>query len=74
MNGHPGLTEPLVDDQGFPRADVDLFEARKLRNRHACLQTDHKALMKQLEAQLFSLHTSYKENELLEMEKEESEP
>ena len=41
MQGTPGLTSPLVDREGFPRADVDLMEARKLRNRHACLQTDH---------------------------------
>jgi 26S proteasome non-ATPase regulatory subunit 9 len=37
MNGKPGLKNPLVDDQGFPRDDVDIFETRKLRNRHACL-------------------------------------
>jgi 26S proteasome non-ATPase regulatory subunit 9 len=37
MNGAPGLTEPLVDYEGFPRADVDIFEVRKLRNRMACL-------------------------------------
>jgi 26S proteasome non-ATPase regulatory subunit 9 len=37
MNGNPGLKAPLIDDQGFPRADVDIFEVRKLRNRHACL-------------------------------------
>ena len=41
MNGNPGLKSPLVDDEGFPRADVDIFECRKLRNRHAILQTDH---------------------------------
>ena len=37
MNGIPGLKAPLVDYEGFPRADVDIFEVRKLRNRHACL-------------------------------------
>ena len=37
MNGKPGLKNALVDDQGFPRDDVDIFETRKLRNRHACL-------------------------------------
>ena len=49
MNGKPGLKNRLIDDEGFPRDDVDIFEARKLRNRHACLQTDHKTLMKDLE-------------------------
>ena len=37
MNGKPGLKNRLIDDEGFPRDDVDIFEARKLRNRHACL-------------------------------------
>ena len=37
MNGQPGLKGRLIDDEGFPRDDVDIFETRKLRNRHACL-------------------------------------
>ena len=39
--GMPGLQGNLVDAEGFPRADLDLFEVRKMRNRLACLQTDH---------------------------------
>ena len=61
MQGSPGLKDPLVDHEGFPRDDVDLMACRKLRNRHACLQTDYKTLMKKLEAQLFGLHNIYKE-------------
>lgn len=60
MQGGPGLKTPLVDDEGFPRDDVDIFEVRKLRHRHAMLQTDHQKLMKELEAQLFGLHKVYK--------------
>ena len=37
MHGNPGLKSSLVDNEGFPRDDVDIFEIRKLRNRHACL-------------------------------------
>ena len=37
MNGQPGLKGRLIDDEGFPRDDVDIFETRKLRNIHACL-------------------------------------
>ena len=59
MNGKPGLKNALVDDQGFPRDDVDIFETRKLRNRHACLQTDHKNLMKELETRLYNLHEKF---------------
>ena len=61
MNGNPGLKSPLVDNEGFPRADVDLMEVRKLRHRFACLQTDHCALMKEVEQKLFSLHSIYQE-------------
>lgn len=42
----PGVKGSLVDAEGFPRADIDLFEVRKLRNRLACLQTDHCNIMK----------------------------
>ena len=35
--GMPGLKGNLVDEEGFPRADLDLFEIRKMRNRLACL-------------------------------------
>ena len=68
MNGAPGLKEPLVDYEGFPRADVDIFEVRKLRNRHACLQTDHCKLMKDLEQKLYSLHSDYKERGCVDKE------
>lgn len=35
--GMPGLKGNLVDEEGFPRADLDLFDIRKMRNRLACL-------------------------------------
>lgn len=47
--GMPGVKGSLVDEEGFPRSDIDLFEVRKLRNRLACLQTDHTNLMKKIE-------------------------
>lgn len=47
--GMPGISGNLVDSEGFPRADIDLIEIRKLRNRLACMQTDHMGLMKQIE-------------------------
>ena len=59
----PGVKGRLVDDEGFPRADLDLIEIRKHRNRLACLQTDHQALMKQIEDNLFKLHAKYKKGE-----------
>ena len=45
----PGVKTKLVDDEGYPRADIDLWRVRTLRNRLACIQTDHKAVMKSIE-------------------------
>ena len=60
MNGQPGLKGPLVDNEGFPRDDVDIMEVRKLRNRHAILVTDHKNMTIALEKKLYELHNSFK--------------
>lgn len=35
--GMPGVKGSLVDNEGFPLANIDLFEVRKLRNRLACM-------------------------------------
>lgn len=35
--GMPGVSGKLVDDEGFPRADLDLIEIRRQRHRLACL-------------------------------------
>lgn len=48
----PGVSGPLVDAEGFPRADIDVYRVRHQRHRFACLQTDHRAVMAQLEALL----------------------
>lgn len=42
--------------QGFPRADVDLYRARALRQEHICLTNDHKALVSELHAAISELH------------------
>lgn len=44
-----GVSGPLVDAEGFPRADIDVYRVRHLRHRLACLQTDHKAVMRRIE-------------------------
>ena len=65
--GGAGVKGKLVDDEGFPRADLDIMEIRKMRNRLACLQTDHVAVMKQIEQGLYRLHEEhYKKEEVKE--------
>mmetsp|Transcript_45891 Transcript_45891/g.106691 ORF Transcript_45891/g.106691 Transcript_45891/m.106691 type:complete len:216 (+) Transcript_45891:59-706(+) len=56
--GMPGLEGPLVDGEGFPRPDIDVYAIRKARNRYACAQTDHQEVMKKVEQALFALHSS----------------
>ena len=51
----PGLKGNLVDEEGFPRADMDIHMIRIQRNRLAHLQTDHSGKMKEIEAMLKEL-------------------
>ncbi len=49
--GGAGLKGGLIDAQGFPIDDTQkVISVRQLRNRLACLQTDLKAVMKEIEA------------------------
>ena len=38
------IGENLIDQEGFPRNDIDLVAVRTARNKHACLQNDHKGI------------------------------
>ena len=54
--GDVGTDTALVDHEGFPRADIDLVQVRTARNKIACLQNDHKDLMKRIEKGLVEYH------------------
>ncbi|KAJ2347346.1 putative 26S proteasome regulatory subunit [Coemansia erecta] len=49
-------TTQLVDSAGFPRSDIDIVAIREIRQSLICKQNDLKALMKQIEDQLVTLH------------------
>ncbi|KAL8455133.1 hypothetical protein Emag_000970 [Eimeria magna] len=55
-DGMPGLSGPLVDEEGFPRADIDVYAVREARHRLAYLQTDYRNVQRRLEELLFRLH------------------
>ena len=57
--GQPGLPggEGLVDADGFPRADIDVYRVRHDRHRLACLRTDVRALTDAMEAKLVEVHS-----------------
>jgi len=65
-----GLKGPLVDKEGFPRADVDIYRARTLRHRLAVVSTDHKGIMRDIENALKELHASYNLPTCEELEKQ----
>lgn len=62
-----GMNEPLVDCEGYPRSDVDLYQVRTARHNIVCLQNDHKAVMKQVEEALHQLHARDKEKQARDM-------
>jgi len=48
---------PLVDEDGYPRGDMDVHAERITRSQLARLQNDHIAIMHQIEASLHVLHS-----------------
>ena len=50
-----GINTPLVDREGYPRADIDVFRARTLRKRFIEVQNDYKAMQKKIERGLVEL-------------------
>ncbi|KAG8194521.1 hypothetical protein JTE90_013273 [Oedothorax gibbosus] len=54
------MTEPLVDDEGYPRSDVDVAAIRHIRHEIICKQNDCKDLTKKIEKDLYTLHAEEK--------------
>lgn len=50
-----GIDTPLVDAEGFPRNDIDVYRARTLRKRFKEVQTDHRELEKEIAAGLLEV-------------------
>ncbi|KAF7669891.1 hypothetical protein LDENG_00100610 [Lucifuga dentata] len=55
-----GVEGPLVDSEGYPRADVNIYQIRTARHNISCLQNDHKAIMVEVEEALHKLHAREK--------------
>ncbi|CAH8562162.1 unnamed protein product [Schistosoma rodhaini] len=62
QNGNVGLDTPLVDDEGYPRPDIDVALIRITRNNIRCLNTDHKQIMLELESVLHKIHEYARQN------------
>jgi 26S proteasome non-ATPase regulatory subunit 9 len=53
-----GVRGPLVDEDGFPRSDCDVYQIRQYRQRLVCLQTDYRQIMREIERLLPEVLTS----------------
>ncbi|KAF8976674.1 26S proteasome non-ATPase regulatory subunit 9 [Entomortierella lignicola] len=51
-----GMTDRLVDSQGFPRSDIDLVVVTTARSNIVRLKNDHKAIMLKIEEALHAVH------------------
>jgi len=47
-----GVDTPLVDREGYPRGDIDVYRARHLRQRFHVIKTDHKEISHKIDAML----------------------
>ena len=59
-NGEPpiGIKDLLIDKEGFPRGDIDIYNARRKRARLSTINLDHKEVMRRIENELQSIHAS----------------
>ncbi|XP_067032037.1 26S proteasome non-ATPase regulatory subunit 9-like isoform X2 [Acropora muricata] len=66
-----GMHEKLIDDENYPRSDIDVYTVRVARNRIICLQNDHQALMKEIEKGIHEIHAHAREKKENERQSEE---
>ena len=52
-----GIKDSLVDSEGFPRGDIDIYNVKNKRQRLAVINTDYKALMKEIETLLIEIYS-----------------
>lgn len=56
-NKNVGMNESLLDVEGYPRADIDVYAVRQARHQIICLQNDLKEIMREIEKGLVTVHT-----------------
>ncbi|KYM99170.1 PREDICTED: 26S proteasome non-ATPase regulatory subunit 9 [Cyphomyrmex costatus] len=55
-SNHIGMDESLVDSEGYPRQNIDVYQVRHTRHKIICLTNDHKDLMRKIEDGLHRIH------------------
>lgn len=56
------MDDPLVDEQDFPRNDIDVYAVRDARVKIIRLQNDRATLSKEIEEKLTEIHTTSSAN------------
>jgi len=56
--GNVGMTGNIIDNEGYPRADIDLYKVKSTRQQINRLQNDFKNLMEQMEEELVKIHSN----------------
>ncbi|KAJ1605475.1 PDZ domain-containing p27 like 26S proteasomal subunit [Cryptosporidium canis] len=67
-----GISGKLIDSEGFPRSDIDIYAVRRARNRIAILNTDYSMVMKEIEEKLFDIHSKEKNHVPIEKSEKKS--
>jgi len=58
-----GIDTALVDKEGYPRGDIDIYRARTLRKRYGEIEKDLKGIMKKIEGGLCKMEGNDEDNE-----------
>jgi 26S proteasome non-ATPase regulatory subunit 9 len=64
--GNIGMEGNLVDRDGYPRSDIDLYKVRHARQQIICLQNDYKTLMKEIEREIIEIHSKSNSDKIVE--------
>jgi 26S proteasome non-ATPase regulatory subunit 9 len=56
--GNVGLEGSLIDREGYPRADIDIYKVRLTRQQINCLRNDYKAVMDEIELELSEIYAN----------------
>jgi 26S proteasome non-ATPase regulatory subunit 9 len=54
------MTNSLIDLQGFPRSDIDVYTVRHTRSKIIHLSNDHADILKEIEKSLIQIHSQAK--------------
>lgn len=62
-NNNVGMSDKLVDDDDFPRGDIDVWAVKQARSAIIKLENDAKDLFARMQSKLEELHSLSKPNE-----------